>query len=231
MQAAEARDIPWVRLNDASLIQVGQGKYQKRIEAALTSQTSHTAVEIASDKELCSRLLSDLGLPVPKQRHVRDAEDAVEAANHIGYPVVVKPVDGNHGRGVSVNLTTDAEVADAFEIAIDEGSGVVVESMIQGDDHRLLVVNGELVAAARRMPGHVVGDGERTHRRAGRDREPGPAPRRRAREHADPAGARRRRRPHAGGEGLRPRHRAARRARWCTCARPPTSRPAAPRST
>ena len=162
VRAAEARDIPWIRLNDASLIQVGQGKYQKRIEAALTSQTSHTAVEIASDKELCTRLLSDLGLPVPKQYHVRDAQDAVEAANHIGYPVVVKPVDGNHGRGVSVNLRTDDEVADAFEIAAGEGSGVVVESMIQGDDHRLLVIDGKLVAAARRMPGHVVGDGTHT---------------------------------------------------------------------
>jgi len=162
VRAAEARDIPWVRLNDASLIQVGQGKYQKRIEAALTSQTSHTAVEIASDKELCSRLLSDLGLPVPKQLHVRDAEDAVEAAGYIGFPVVVKPVDGNHGRGVSVNLTTDAEVAEAFEAAADEGSGVIVESMILGDDHRLLVIDGKLVAAARRMPGHVVGDGSRT---------------------------------------------------------------------
>ena len=162
VRAAEARDIPWLRLNDASLIQVGQGKYAKRIEAALTSQTSHTAVEIASDKELCTRLLSDLGLPVPKQFHVRDADDAVDAANAIGYPVVVKPVDGNHGRGVSVNLTTDSEVADAFEIAIDEGSGVVVESMIQGDDHRLLVVDGKLVAAAHRVPGHVRGDGRST---------------------------------------------------------------------
>ncbi|MFO1142208.1 MAG: cyanophycin synthetase [Amaricoccus sp.] len=162
VRAAEARDIPWIRLNDASLIQVGQGKYQKRIEAALTSQTSHTAVEIAADKELCTRLLSDLGLPVPRQYHVRDAEDAVEAANAIGYPVVVKPVDGNHGRGVSVNLTTDDEVASAFETALNEGSGVVVESMILGDDHRLLVIDGTLVAAARRMPGHVVGDGRST---------------------------------------------------------------------
>jgi cyanophycin synthetase len=152
VRAAEARDIPWVRLNDASLIQVGQGKYQKRIEAALTSQTSHTAVEIASDKELCSRLLFDLGLPVPKQFHVRDAEDAVDAANAIGYPVVVKPVDGNHGRGVSVNLTRDGDVADAFEIAINEGSGVIVESMILGEDHRLMVIGGKLVAAARSAP-------------------------------------------------------------------------------
>ena len=108
VRAAEARDIPWVRLNEASMIQVGQGKYQKRIEAALSSQTSHIAVEIASDKELCTRLLSDLGLPVPRQRHVRDAEEAVDSANAIGFPVVVKPVDGNHGRGVSVNLTSDA---------------------------------------------------------------------------------------------------------------------------
>ncbi len=162
VHAAEARDIPWVRLNDASLIQVGQGKYQKRIEAALTSQTSHTAVEIAADKELCSQLLSDLGLPVPRQAQVRDAEDAVDAAQSIGFPVVVKPVDGNHGRGVSVNLMTDEEVAEAFENAADEGSGVIVESMIQGDDHRLLVIDGKLVAAAHRVPGHVVGDGRST---------------------------------------------------------------------
>ena len=162
VQAADARDIPWQRLNEASMIQVGQGKYQRRIEAALSSQTSHIAVEIASDKDLCARLLSDLGLPVPRQRFVRDADEAVDVAEDIGFPVVVKPVDGNHGRGVAVNLTTANEVADAFEAAIEEGSGVVVESMILGDDHRLFVVAGELVAAARRMPGHVVGDGAHT---------------------------------------------------------------------
>lgn len=159
VRAAEARDIPWLRLNDASMIQLGQGRHQQRIEAALTSRTSHIAVEIAADKELCTRLLSDLGLPVPQQRYVRSPEDAVRAAARIGYPVVVKPVDGNHGRGVSVNLGDDAAVAEAFERAEAEGSGVVVESMILGDDHRLLVIGGKLVAAARRMPGHVVGDG------------------------------------------------------------------------
>ena len=162
VRAAEARGVPWHRLNSASLIQLGQGKYQKRIEAALTSGTSHIAVEIASDKEMCNRLLSDLGLPVPKQRDVRDAEEAVRAAERIGYPVVLKPVDGNHGRGVSVNLMTPEEVEAAFERAETEGSGVVVESMILGDDHRLLVVDGKLVAAARRVPGHVVGDGRRS---------------------------------------------------------------------
>ncbi len=159
VRAAEARDIPWYRLNDASLIQVGQGRYAKRIEAALTSQTSHIAVEIASDKNLCNQLLSDLGLPVPRQRQVHDADEAVSAADRIGYPVVVKPLDGNHGRGVTVNITDEAGVEAAFALADEEGSAVVVESMIQGDDHRLLVVDGELVAAARRVPGHVRGDG------------------------------------------------------------------------
>ena len=162
VRAAEARDIPWSRLNDASLIQVGQGKYQQRIEAALTSRTPHIAVEIAGDKNMCNQLLSDLGLPVPKQRLVYDVDEAVSAANRIGYPVVVKPLDGNHGRGVTVNVADEAGVEAAFEIADQEGSAVVVESMVLGDDHRLLVVNGELVAAARRVPGHVRGDGSHT---------------------------------------------------------------------
>jgi cyanophycin synthetase len=162
VRAAEERDIPWVRLNDASLIQVGQGRYQKRIEAALSSQTSQIATEIASDKELCMRLLGDLGLPVPDQRYARDREDAADLADRIGFPVVLKPVDGNHGRGVVVNVTTPEEAMEAYDIAEEEGSGVIVESMIPGDDHRLLVVNGKLVAAAKRMPGHVLGDGQST---------------------------------------------------------------------
>lgn len=162
VHAAEARDIPWVRLNDQSLIQVGQGKYQKRIEAALTSMTSHIAVEIASDKGVCNKILADLGLPVPQQRQVYDADEAVSAARRIGYPVVIKPLDGNHGRGVTVNIMSDEEAEKAFAVADEEGSAVIVESMIVGDDHRLLVVNGKLVAAAKRVPGHVVGDGTRT---------------------------------------------------------------------
>jgi cyanophycin synthetase len=162
VRAAETRGIPWYRLNDASLIQVGQGKYQKRIEAALTSMTSHIAVEIASDKNMCNQLLADLGLPVPKQRVVYDVEEAQSAARRIGFPVVIKPLDGNHGRGVTVSITDEAAIEAAFEHADKEGSAVVVESMITGEDHRLLVVNGKLAAAARRVPGHVVGDGEHT---------------------------------------------------------------------
>ena len=99
VRAAEARGIPWFRLNNDSLIQLGHGKYQKRIEAALTGQTPHIAVEIAKDKEYCIQLLTDLGLPTPDQRYVRNRDEAVRFAERIGYPVVVKPVDGNHGRG------------------------------------------------------------------------------------------------------------------------------------
>ncbi|MCI5046350.1 MAG: cyanophycin synthetase [Aquisalinus sp.] len=162
VKAAEERDIPWIRLNQDSLIQLGQGKYQKRIEAALSSQTACIAVDIAKDKEFCTQLLYDLGLPVPEQKYVRNGDEAVTAAERIGYPVVVKPVDGNHGRGVSVNLTTENDVLDAYDKASDQGSGVIVEKMIEGADHRLLVVNGTLVAAAKRVPAHVKGDGKST---------------------------------------------------------------------
>ena len=162
VKAAEARDIPWIRLNQDSLIQLGQGKYQKRIEAALTSQTPCIAVDIAKDKEFCTQLLYDLGLPVPEQTYVRDNKAAIAAAIRIGYPVVVKPVDGNHGRGVSIDLETEDDVWDAFDKAADQGSGVIVEQMIPGADHRLLVVNGTLVAAAKRVPAHVIGDGRST---------------------------------------------------------------------
>ncbi len=162
VRAAQARDIPVYRLNDASLIQVGEGKYQQRIEAALTSRTSHIAVEIASDKNLCNTLLADLGLPVPRQKIVYDVDEAIRAADRIGYPVVIKPLDGNHGRGVTANITSEDDIAAAFETADAEGSAVLVETMLSGDDHRLLVIDGKLVAAARRVPGHVKGDGRHT---------------------------------------------------------------------
>ncbi|MEI7876208.1 MAG: acetate--CoA ligase family protein, partial [Alphaproteobacteria bacterium] len=162
VRAAQARDIPVYRLNNASLIQVGEGKYQQRIEAALTSRTSHIAVEIASDKNLCNTILADLGLPVPRQKLVYSVDEAMRAAERIGYPVVIKPLDGNHGRGVTANITAEDGIAAAFETADAEGSAVLVETMLRGDDHRLLVVNGQLAAAARRVPGHVKGDGHHT---------------------------------------------------------------------
>jgi cyanophycin synthetase len=162
VRAAEERRIPWIRLNDQSLIQFGHGRYQQRIQATVTSRTSHIAVELASDKEETNRLLAQLGLPVPRQRLVQSAEDAVKAAERIGYPVVVKPFNANHGRGISIHLSTAEQVSTAFAVAREHSRSVIVESFITGDDHRMLVINGELVAVSRRVPGHVVGDGVRT---------------------------------------------------------------------
>ncbi len=160
--AAEERGIPWLRLNRHSLVQFGHGRYQQRIQATTTGRTSNIAVELASDKEETNSILRDLGLPVPKQRIVRSATEAVRAAGRIGYPVVVKPLAGNHGRGVSINLRTPDEVRVAYDKAREHGRTIVVESHIEGFDHRLLVINGELVAGAKRVPGHVVGDGKHT---------------------------------------------------------------------
>ena len=162
VRAAERRDIPWIRLNDQSLVQFGHGRFQKRIRATVTSETRHIAVEIASDKEETNRILGDLGLPVPRQRIVRNVERAVQAAERLGYPVVVKPLDANHGRGVSIDLATETAVRAAFDKAQEHSNSVIVENYIPGFDHRILVVDGELIAVAKRVPGHIVGDGERT---------------------------------------------------------------------
>lgn len=162
VRAAESRDIPWIRLNEQSLIQLGYGCHQQRIQATITGNTSHIAVELASDKEETNRILANLGLPVPKQRLVQSATRAVAAAERIGYPVVTKPFNGNHGRGVSVALATPEAVVAGFELAQTISRSVIVESFISGHDHRMLVVNGELVAVSKREPGKVVGDGTHT---------------------------------------------------------------------
>lgn len=164
VSAAEARDIPWLRLNNYSLVQFGHGKYQKRIQATITSETKHIAVEISCDKEDTHNLLNDLGLPVPQQIMVYGVPQAIRAAKKIGYPVVVKPLNANHGRGVTINLLSDEQVGIAFEEAQQFGTGkaVLVESYLSGFDHRMLVVNDELVAVAKRVPGNVVGDGKST---------------------------------------------------------------------
>ena len=162
VRAAEQRDIPWLRLNDYSLVQLGHGKYQQRIQATVTSKTSHIAVELACDKEETNQILSTLGLPVPRQYLVRTEEAAARAAERLGGPVVVKPLDGNHGRGITIGITGSEATREAFVIAREHSRSVIVETYQPGDDHRLLVVNGELVAATRRTPGHVVGDGTHT---------------------------------------------------------------------
>ena len=162
VRAAEERKIPWIRLNEQSLIQFGHGRYQQRIQATVTSRTSHIAVELASDKEETNRILGNLGLPVPRQRLVQGEDDAVEAAERIGYPVVVKPFNANHGRGITIHITTPDEVRAAFEVAREHSRSVIVESFITGEDHRMLVIDGRLIAVSKRVPGHVVGDGVHT---------------------------------------------------------------------
>jgi len=162
VRAAAERNIPWIRLNDYSLVQFGHGRLQKRIQATVTSETRHIAVEIASDKEETNGILKKLGLPVPQQRLVRDEDEAVRAAKRIGYPVVLKPFNANHGRGVSLNLLDAEQVGIAFHHAERHARSVIVESYIEGFDHRMLVVNGELIAVAKRMPAHVVGNGNHT---------------------------------------------------------------------
>jgi len=164
VNAAEERGIPYLRLNKYSLVQFGHGAYQQRIQATITSKTGHIAVEISCDKEDTHNLLRDLGLPVPTQRMIYNPRAAVRSARHIGFPVVLKPLNANHGRGVSINLTTDEQVEKAFDFARDQGTSraVLVESYVEGYDHRMLVVNNELVAVAKRVPGHVTGDGKST---------------------------------------------------------------------
>ena len=164
VKAAQEREIPFQRLNKYSLVQFGHGRYQQRIQATITSKTPHIAVELSCDKEDTHNLLRDLGLPVPEQRLVTTERECIRAARRIGFPVVVKPLDANHGRGVSINLLSEEQVQVAYGVARESARGrsVLVESFIEGMDHRMLVVNNELVAVAKRVPGHVVGDGEHT---------------------------------------------------------------------
>jgi cyanophycin synthetase len=158
---AVTRDIPWMRLNEHSLVQLGQGKYQQRIRATMTSKTSALAVDIAGDKKMTNQLLAAAGLPVPRSEVVRAEDAAVAAANRIGFPVVAKPLDGNHGRGVALDLRTDRAVRTGFRRAQKESRRgfVVVESFVTGSDYRVLVIGGKMVAIAERVPAHVTGDG------------------------------------------------------------------------
>jgi cyanophycin synthetase len=161
---AVSRDIPWIRLDRHSLVQLGQGQHQQRIRATMTSKTSAIAVDIASDKALTNQLLASAGLPVPRSETVDTVEDAVSAARAIGFPVVVKPLDGNHGRGVCLDLRGEDDVRRAFPIALGESRGgdVVVETFVHGNDHRVLVIGGRMVAIAQRVPAGVTADGLHT---------------------------------------------------------------------
>lgn len=162
VREAELRNITVLRLDDYNLVQLGEGKYQKRIQAAMTSNTSLIGVETAGNKRLTKMMLEDAGVPVPKGTVVRKLQSAIEDAQWLGYPVVVKPHDGHHGKGVTTNISNERELIEAFERAKAISHRVIVEQFFTGNDYRILVVGGKFVAAAKRMPAAIVGDGRHT---------------------------------------------------------------------
>ncbi|MEO1402143.1 MAG: cyanophycin synthetase [Cyanobacteria bacterium J06635_1] len=163
VQEATRRGIPWVPLRARAMIQFGQGVYQKRIQATLSSQTGILGVELACDKEGTKQMLRDCGVPVPRGtviHYLDELEDVVDAVG--GFPIVIKPLDGNHGRGITINISDWSRAETAYEAARAVSSGVIVERYYAGRDHRLLVINGRVVAVAERVPAHVAGDGRST---------------------------------------------------------------------
>jgi len=166
LDEAASRDIPYIRLDRFSLVQLGLGVHQQRIRATMTSRTSGIAVDVASDKALTNRLLDSAGLPVPRSAVVRTEDEAVAAATRLGFPCVVKPLDGNHGRGVNLDLRDEAAVRAAFHAALAESrSGdLVVETYVAGNDYRCLVIGGAVAAIAQRVPASVTADGTHTVR-------------------------------------------------------------------
>lgn len=164
VEEARRRGIPVRRLNSRSLIQLGLGRNLRRVQASMTERTSAIAVELAQDKDVTKRVLESVGLPVPRGDVAHTEEEAVAIADEIGYPVILKPLDANHGRGISGRLADADAVRAAWPTARAHGHHIVVETFAEGRDHRVLVVNGRLVAVAERVPAHVVGDGTRSVR-------------------------------------------------------------------
>jgi len=161
VDAAEKRGIPWSCLGDG-LVQLGYGRHRKFIHGAMGSQTSAVAVAVAGDKAHTKALLARAGVPAPAGRVVRSAEEAATAVDEIGPPVAIKPLDANHGKGVSLDLWTGEQAVYAYEIASQFSRRVVVEQMLEGRDYRVLVVGGRVVAACERIPARVIGDGAST---------------------------------------------------------------------
>lgn len=162
VSAAERRGIPWARLNSENLIQFGYGKNRRLIQATTSSNTSDIAVDIAQDKNLTKQMLERAAIKVPRGETVYTAEEAIAALHALGVPVVLKPLDGNHGDGVSIDLQTEDAVRKAFARASKRSSAVLVEELFVGSDFRVLVVGGKLAAVAKRIPAHVIGDGALT---------------------------------------------------------------------
>ncbi|MFC1529799.1 cyanophycin synthetase [Gemmatimonadota bacterium] len=164
VEEAASRDIPFLRLNEASLVQLGWGAEQRRIQATMTGHTSALGVEIADDKFLTKTTLANAGIPVPEGAVVESPLEAVTAARELGFPVTVKPLVGNHGRGISVRVAGEEDLGPAFQCASDIFPSVVVEKFLEGHDFRILVIGHQMVAASLRTPAHVQGDGKQTIR-------------------------------------------------------------------
>ena len=162
VEEAESRDIPFIRLNDQSLVQLGYGIYQKRIQATTTANTNMIAVDIAGNKDATKKLLGDMGVPVPKGYRIRSEDELESTIDAVGYPVVIKPLDGNHGKGATVGITDLEHAKVAFERAKEYSRWVIVEKQLMGADFRALIVNNRLIAVAERLPAHIVGDGKST---------------------------------------------------------------------
>lgn len=162
VEEAVNRDIPYIRLNDQSLVQLGYGINQKRIQATTTVNTNMISVDIAGDKAATKKLLGDMGVPVPNGYRIRDIDDLESTLDRVGYPAVIKPLDGNHGKGATIGIHNLEDAAVAFEKAKEYSRWVIVEQQLIGSDFRALVVNNRLIAVAKRIPAHVVGDGKRT---------------------------------------------------------------------
>src|SRR3954464_2203953 len=162
VEEAKRRGIPVRRLNNYSLVQLGLGKNLRRVQATLSDYTSAIAVEIAQDKDDTKRVLGNIGLPVPNGDVARSIERALEIVEEIGYPVIVKPLDASHGRGISGRIDDEAALREAWDDAREFGSRIVIEQYSEGRDFRVLVVNGKVVACAERIPARVIGDGKST---------------------------------------------------------------------
>ena len=163
VKEAEARDIPWMPLGARAMIQLGYGVHQKRVQATLSDYSGILGVELACDKEGTKQILRDAGVPVPRGtvvQYLDELEGAIEDVG--GYPIVIKPLDGNHGRGITIDINSWDEAEKAYDLAKDVSRAVIVERFYRGRDHRVLVVNGKLVAVAERVPAHVIGDGKLT---------------------------------------------------------------------
>ena len=162
---AEARNIPWMPLSARAMVQLGYGVHQKRIQATITDYSGILAVELACDKEATKTILLDAGVPVPRGTTIQFFEELESAIADVGgYPIVIKPLDGNHGRGITIDVNSWEDAEEAYDLASKESKtrSVIVERFYKGSDHRLLVINGKLVAVAERVPASVVGDGQHT---------------------------------------------------------------------